>query len=303
MASWYLKAALQGGMSRLSNPHRWNRLFQLHITKGLVLTPEFAANKAAVVDQHLANWQRRHPSELPTSILELGTGWYPLVPVGLALRTGATVTTADIQPLLGEEETRATLEFFAAAVASDPATYRPEAPDRLAAALADETCSAADRLRLVGVDVRLEDARALSFATDSFDLITSNNTFEHIPLNDLAAILREFARVSKPTGVGSHLTDLADHYAGFDSSITVYNFLRYSDRKWSKYNNSLQYQNRLRWSEYREVITAAGWSIVDETVERDLEALEKVDIDQSFRRFDNDDLGIHTAWAVLAPTG
>lgn len=129
-------------------------------------------------------------------------------------------------------------------------------------------------------------------------MITSNNTFEQIPRDDLATILSEFGRVSEPTGVGSHLTDLADHYARFDSS-TVYNFLRYSERQWSKFNNDLQYQNRLRWSEYRKLMTGAGWSIAEESVERDLDALRSVDLDPAFHEFDFDDLAVHTAWAVL----
>ncbi len=299
MPSWYLKAALQGGMSYLPDPQRWNRLFQRHVTKGLELTPTFFATKTAVVERHLENWRRCHPDEMPGRMLELGTGWYPVVPIGLALRTGGRVTTVDIQPLLGAVETGETLRMYADAIAARPDDFAPDAAERVRRAQSSADIDVADRLRIVGVDVRQEDIRSTSLESGSIDLITSNNTFEHIPAADLEAILRAFARLCKPDGVGSHLTDLADHYAGFDPSITVYNFLRYSDGEWQKYNNRLQYQNRLRWSEYRAIIDDAGWSLIDESVERDPGALAAVDVHERFERFDEDDLGVHTAWAVL----
>jgi hypothetical protein len=45
--SWYLKAVLQGGMSHLPDPQRWNRLFQRHVTKGLELTREPSGTREA----------------------------------------------------------------------------------------------------------------------------------------------------------------------------------------------------------------------------------------------------------------
>ncbi len=301
MPSWYLKAALQGGMSYLPDPQRWNRLFQRHVTKGLELTPAFFGSKLAVVDRHLENWHRCRPDEMPARILELGTGWYPVVPIGLALRTGSQVTTVDIQPLLGEAETMDTLAMFADAIEAKPGAFADGAAERVRRARSTAAADPAERLRIVGVEIRQEDICSTSLEPGSMDLITSNNTFEHIPPEDLEAILRAFVRLTRSDGVGSHLTDLADHYAGFDRSITVYNFLRYSDGEWQKFNNRLQYQNRLRWSEYRSIIAESGWTLIDESVERDPGALATVDVHERFERFDDQDLGIHTAWAVLTP--
>ena len=47
--------------------------------------------------------------------------------------------------------------------------------------------------------VRNEDAQQLSFDDCSFDLITSNQVFEHVP--DIASALRECRRTLKPAGV------------------------------------------------------------------------------------------------------
>ncbi len=65
----------------------------------------------------------------------------------------------------------------------------------------------------------------LNIKSDSVDFICSNNTFEHIPADILSAILREFKRVIKPGGLMSHFIDMSDHFAHFDSRITIYNFL------------------------------------------------------------------------------
>ena len=44
-----------------------------------------------------------------------------------------------------------------------------------------------------------------------------------------------------------------DHYAYFDRTITQIHYLRYSDLHFSLWNNSLQYQNRMRANEFIEI--------------------------------------------------
>lgn len=49
-----------------------------------------------------------------------------------------------------------------------------------------------------------------------------------------------------------------------DPRISVYNFLRYSDRRWRIVNSSLHFQNRLRARDYRALFVEAGLEVAHE---------------------------------------
>ena len=63
-----------------------------------------------------------------------------------------------------------------------------------------------------------------------------------------------------------HFIDMSDHFAHFDSSINIYNFLKYSDRKWKWIDNSIQPQNRMRFKDYKEIYEDQGIIISEEKV-------------------------------------
>jgi hypothetical protein len=75
--------------------------------------------------------------------------------------------------------------------------------------------------------------------------------------------------------------DYQDHYSYFDDRISSYNFLRFDDRTWRRYNPSLHFQNRLRHRDYLDLFEGAGLDVVaseltpgtsaDEALIRDLE--------------------------------
>jgi hypothetical protein len=129
------------------------------------------------------------------------------------------------------------------------------------------------------------------------DLFVSNNTLEHIPPATLGEILGEFRRLASRDAVMDHFIDMSDHYAHFDRSITEFNYLRYSDRRWRLFNNDLQYQSRLRISDYRRLIDKAGFRIVAEDVERgSAEALESITLAARFRGYPEEDLAALRCW-------
>lgn len=302
MPSWYAKAALQGAMSLLPDPQRANRVFQNHVTHRLTLSEEFFADKLQVAQIHLDHWRQvTDRAGSPGTALEIGTGWHPVVPIAFALHGVKDVATIDVQCLHGDEQIVETLQMFGWHIANDPNRFTPEAGRRVADALTGPSVEPAVRLARVGVQSLIADARNLDLASGSVDLVTSNNTFEHIPLDVLSAIASETRRITSPQGACSHLIDLKDHYSGFDQAITDYNFLRFSERRWARYNNSLQYQNRLRYSAYAEVMDAGGWHRVIENLERDIPALMTVPVHADFARYDVDDLAVHTAWVVARP--
>ncbi len=111
-------------------------------------------------------------------------------------------------------------------------------------------------LQKLNVTYLVEDARKLSLQNDSIDLVNSNNTLEHIYPEILIPILKEFKRVvKKQQGVMSHAIDMSDHFAHFDKSISIYNFLLFSTTQWKWIDNSIQPQNRLRFSDYQKIFS------------------------------------------------
>ena len=135
--------------------------------------------------------------------------------------------------------------------ATSPRSARPRSPRRRSSsrASASATSPRATRAR-----PGLPDA--------SVDFISSTDVCEHIPEPDLAGILRECARLLRPGGLVSFRIDLADHYSYFDKSLSRYHFLRYDDQRWRWANSPLQYQNRLRVTDYRRLVEGAGFEVV-----------------------------------------
>jgi hypothetical protein len=170
------------------------------------------------------------------------------------------------------------------------------------AAWADEEEPEALLSRL-GVEVVLGDARETALDAGSFDLLVSNNTFEHVAPDVLYEILVEFRRLASPRAIMSHFVDMADHYAYFDRTLSQYHYLRFSDRTWRLLNGGIQYQNRLRIPDYRALHAAAGFSILHEAHGQALpDDLDRVPLAERFRFYSREDLLVLRAWLTSAPT-
>ena len=133
--------------------------------------------------------------------------------------------------------------------------------------------------------------------------MSSTDVLEHIPREDIRAILRETYRILAPGGIAVHTVNCMDHFASFDKNISVYNFLQYSDRAWSKYNSFIHFQNRMRHREYSELFAEAGFELLEENrqlpTEADLAALKALRIAPRFSAFSLEELSIRGAWHVL----
>jgi cyclopropane fatty-acyl-phospholipid synthase-like methyltransferase len=150
-----------------------------------------------------------------------------------------------------------------------------------------------DFLKLLDIHAIVGDARHIALPDKSIDLINSNNTFEHIYPSILIDILREFKRLLSANGVMTHQIDMSDHFAHLDKSITIYNFLQFTDKQWEWIDNSIQPQNRLRLSEYQKIYQQVGLTI-NETYNREgnLELLRSVKLSDNYKDFDEKDLAV-----------
>jgi ubiquinone/menaquinone biosynthesis C-methylase UbiE len=144
------------------------------------------------------------------------------------------------------------------------------------------------------------DAQKTNIPDASIDFFYSNMTLEHIPSEIIIPILKESHRILSPDGVFSAVIDYSDHWSHFDQSITQYNYLKFSTNEWQKYNPSLQYQNRLRHSDYIRFFEQSGFEILNEEKfypdQNQIELLKTLPLAQEFQKYTFDDLSITGCW-------
>jgi len=269
---WVLKAIVQKTISYLPLSNKINYIFQKHVTKGVYLSDEYFYDRLGHAKAHLAAYKAYSHRSTPASCLELGTGWYPVVPIGFYLVGVETIYSADISFLTSKERIATTIKKYTEARERGVlADYLADIDEARFAVLQDllqqmDTLTLEEVLSKLRLKYLIEDARSLSLPDNSIDLVNSNNTFEHIYPAILSPILKDFKRVvSKDHGVMSHFIDMSDHFAHFDKSITMYNFLQFSDSAWKWIDNSIQPMSRLRIDDYKAMYGALAIPITEES--------------------------------------
>ena len=98
MAKWILKAIVQKTISYLPGKERINFAFQRYVTRGVELTDQHFTYKLEAGRDHLA-YYGKYGTTAPdrARVLELGTGWYPIVPLLLFLAGFRDVVSIDIR--------------------------------------------------------------------------------------------------------------------------------------------------------------------------------------------------------------
>jgi hypothetical protein len=309
--SWLLKAGAQGAISILPWRRRLNRLFQERVTGNVQLTARRFESKVAQAERHLRHRSEAKPdSPLPRSALELGTGWHPVVPIALALSGVERIVTVDIDPLTDGDRAREALDLFASYLERDrlaailPGVQAARARRLLDASRGLQRGDAQTLLAPLGIELEVTDARRTGLAPGSIDFFVSNNTLEHIPPDRLRALVTEFRRLAAPGAVMDHFIDMRDHYSSFDRSISRLNYLRYPEPVWRLFNNRLHYQNRLRVSDYRALVEAAGFTIVAEHRTRGKpHEFDDLALDRRYRDTPRSDLFTLFAWLTAVADG
>lgn len=226
------------------------------------------------------------------TVLEIGTGWQPMLPVLYSL-AGARVLTADLHRLIRPETFQAALDAVAELEAEICGQLAIE-PERLRLAVRPFGDYRA-RMQELGISYLAPcDCRFLPLRSGSVDIFASRAVLEHIPPPVLEEILREAARVLRPEGRMLHLIDYSDHWSHRDRRISAVHFLRHPDWLFRLICLHPQnYHNRLRHAEFLHLIRAAGFAVQREhrrVDQRALEALGRMEIQPRFRRFPPEEL-------------
>ena len=298
--NWRIKAALLNLFDAVPGGAGMHYWLQRNLTGSI---PRSAARFARAVEQacDLAERFNRHSPRRfgDASLLEIGAGRDLAGPLTFYCLGAASQLVLDAHPLAKPDLVGVAVDRLAGL----PRRDLPRLPSQRLGADAW-----ADLERLYGIRYRAPvDAWQTGLADRSIDGVTSTNTFEHIPVDEIRAILREWRRILRPGGIVAMRINYEDHYAFFDPNITRINFLRYSDAQWRRYNPGIHYQNRLRHRDYLQLFEEAGFRLLDAATTgpgpREIEAAGRLPLDERFRAYGVEELGIGTGWVVLAQPG
>jgi SAM-dependent methyltransferase len=234
-----------------------------------------------------------------STLFEIGTGWYPTLPICFSLAGARRIITFDIVRHIDVDLTfrmMAALECHLESIAEACGVSVDEVHDRYLELLQAKNIDAL--LKLARVEYFAPaDARTTKLAPDSIDLVYSNSVMEHVPKDSIRDLMSESRRILRPGGLALHNAACNDHYAHIDPRISFVNYLQYSESQWRKWNNSFQYQNRLRAPEFLDLATEADFEIIlKRTCVRPgtREALANLEVASQFRRFSMEDLSMTT---------
>ena len=303
---WIAKAVVQKGISFLPFKTHINQFFQRRGTGAISLDDQHFGWKIGHAQDHLALWQKHFPNldRSSAKVIELGTGWYPIVPGYFWLHGVNSMDSLDLYPWISAEHCQTTakkfvewhssgqLQPFLGGVDTDRWSKLEQA--------AKKTMPLESFLSMIGLRTLVGDATSkIAGMHESYEFICSNNTLEHILEAPLIAILKHFKGLLSHGGGSSHFIDLSDHFGHFDRSITTYNFLKFSPLQWRLIDNDIQPQNRLRWPQYLDIFTRLGYSVVEAEVRPgSLDELRKVKVHSSFAGLSEAELAITPGYVV-----
>jgi len=300
--NWRIKALLQLGFSFTPFGEQLNYLAQRHVTRSLPLSDGEIRHLATAAGEHL-NIFGRYSAVPPAQgvIFQFGAGWELALPLLFWAMGVEQQILIDRRRLLRPELVKHTLDRLHPMAAELGLGRQP------GAFMAGNFTGATTVLReRYGIEYRAPaDAARTGIAPSSADFIVAFNTLEHIPEDAIVPIVLECRRILKDGGLMAFKIDYQDHYSYRDHHISVYNFLKYSDRAWALCNCSLHYQNRLRHSDYIAIFKKAGLDILEENriepERRHLEQLRALPLAPRFRRYDSGDLALRGALVVVRP--
>lgn len=244
-------------------------------------------------------------------VLEIGTGWFPFVPLMARLLGAERVVTVDIHPWLSLENVEDTVGALGVRL-GDLAGISGAAEEELSREycrlqkLLTRADDARDLMRRAGIEYLCPyDMTKNDFPDDSFDVAFSSNVLEHVPPETLRDIHRQTARVLDDRGWAIHRFNPGDHYKTFTGNPC--NFLKFSERTWRMLGgHGLSYHNRLRSSDHARAARKTGLDIrlrANRVDEKAREAIERGELHLAprFRGHSSSDLAATYTWLVLTP--
>ena len=207
------------------------------------------------------------------AVVEIGSGWVPILPLIYRLFGAARVVTVDQERLIDSAQIVQTVKFIHDNIGAVSHKLNFPAPP-----LPGSLTSPAVPLEEFFLRARIEYKAPFNFLElqrNSADMVVSRDVLEHIPEAILTRIVNHSFDMLRPGGIACHTIDMSDHWQHVDSSIPKVNFLQYNGMWWKIAGmNSQNFQNRLRRFEYVDIFRNAGFEIIDMSGAADVSALE-----------------------------
>jgi hypothetical protein len=184
-------------------------------------------------------------SKNDTLYIEIGTGWYPIVPIKILkecsskiYRSNIKVISYDLRKLMSLENLNETINTlnFGAKNLSEIFYYFPE------------------------IDLTNHDFKELKDFKFENVVIFSKATLQHIPLEIIRKI-HDNLKNKFPNHAVYHLINCNDHRNHTDRNLSKYDFLKYSEDEWKVKHTRFDYHNRLRKIEYEDFFKNLGYKI------------------------------------------
>jgi len=241
------------------------------------------------------------------SVLELGTGLYPVIPVGLYISGASKIWTIDKVSLLRRTSVATVLRLFIEYAKSGrlfeflPCARKDRIANLSVVLEKKPALHPKKLLKYFNIYAINCDARDTRLEEGSIEFFVSNNTLEHIRNDVIQSIFTEFKRLSSNSCIMSHYIDMIDHYHYFDKSLSFFNFRKFSANVFRIFNNSLHYQNRNLLSDYISLHQNAGFKILYNLAERgSVENIQKITLAKEFLNYSLDELLLTCCWIVSA---
>jgi SAM-dependent methyltransferase len=227
--------------------------------------------------------------------VEVGTGWYPTLPLCFSLAGARSCRTFDVAGHLKKSLLFRMLRrlHHHLPLIAQVSKRSPDQVKKLYSALLG--CRTVKQLLcMANIEyIAPADAADTKLPDSSVNVVYSNSVLEHVPTETIVRIMQESMRILKPGGLAIHSANCGDHYAYCDRAITAINYLRFTEQQWRKWNNSLLYQNRLRPQDFLDTAKNAGLQLVlvkYRPREDLIEALRDLPIAAEFTRYPPDQL-------------
>lgn len=306
---WKLKATIQNLIARLPSRLSYEAYYRMQRHFGGLRQVDPRPTLQAAI----ATWQRalEQNRELRgATLVEVGTGRAPILPLATWLMGADTIHTYDLNPYLKAELLDEQVTFMRQHADEIRSLFGDLLEEERFDRLLKEPASLVADLPAWGIQYHAPaDAAHTALPDTSIDCHISRNVFEHIPSPVLADILQEATRLLKPDGICIHRIDYSDHFWHDDKRLNAAHFLQFSDQQWSRYaDNRYMYMNRLRHDDYLSLFKAAGHELLmvqpDHNAElAELLARDTLPLDARFQEKSAEVLAITGAWIVSRPTG
>jgi SAM-dependent methyltransferase len=287
---WQVKARALAALSVMPFGGVLHYALQRYVTRRLP-RPEKQVRSIYALAQRLVQVYAEYAKQplQDSTFFEFGAGRDLIIPMAFSALGAKRFITFDIERLAKPDLIRSNAEIVSRASGAARADIR----------------SFKDLEACWNIDYQAPaDARATGLPNNSIDCAVSVETLEHIPKNDIAAILKELHRILRPDGLALMQIDYGDHYKGFDRSISSFNFLTYSEDEWAPFQSRFQYVNRLRHSEYLELFRKAGFQVMSDRPDRrpaEPEIMKR--LAPCFQKFSQEDLFTIGSLIVARPSG